>query len=175
MLGAVEDEDFARDGLGGDQVRVLRHVARAVDLARVVDLLHDVDARLARGQRVPAELAPLVVVRAAVEDVRARPGARGDLHRRDLQVVRRLSRGVRAEKQAVRRVGFVWRAGSVSGRLVEVRTWVRWELYKREGGRTILCRGTIDKLGSASRGHALSSDRTSMGRSSSCRNVYETT
>ena len=114
MLGAVEDEHLARDGLGRDQVRVLWHVARAVHLACVVDPLHDVDARLARGERVSAELAPLVVVRAAVEDVRAWPGARGDLHRRDLQVVRCLTGRVRAEKQAVRRVGLVWRAGNIS-------------------------------------------------------------
>lgn len=38
--------------------------------------------------------------------------------------------------------------------------------------RTILCLGTTDKLGSASREHALSSDRTDMGHSSSCRDVY---
>jgi hypothetical protein len=50
----------------------------------VIDPLDDVDARLARGERVSAELAPLIVVRAAVEYVRAWPGPRGDLHRRDL-------------------------------------------------------------------------------------------
>jgi hypothetical protein len=114
MLGAIKDEHLARHGLGRDQVRVLRHVPRAVDLARMVDSLHDVDARLARGERVPAELAPLVVVCTAVEHVRARPGPRGDLHRRDLQIVRCLAGRVRAEQQAVRRVGFVWRPGSVA-------------------------------------------------------------
>ena len=113
MLGAVEDEHLARDGLGRDQVWVLRHVARTVYFACVVDPLHDVDARLARGKRVSAELAPLVVVRAAVEDVCAWPGARGDLHRRDLQVVRCLAGRVRAKEQAVRRVGLVWGAGSI--------------------------------------------------------------
>ena len=84
VFGPIKDEHLARDGLGGDQVWVLRHVTRAIDLARVVDPLHDVDARLARGQRVPAELPTLIVVRATVEDVRAWPGARGDLHGRDL-------------------------------------------------------------------------------------------
>lgn len=87
MLGPVKDEHLARDGFRGYQIGVLGHVARAVDLALVVDLLHDVDARLARGKRVAAQLAALVIVRAAIEDVCAWSGARGDLHRGDLQVV----------------------------------------------------------------------------------------
>ena len=111
MLCAVEHEHVSRDGLGRDQVRVLRHVARAVDLARMVDALHDADARLCRGERVAAELAALLVVRAAVEDVRAWSAARGDLYSRDLQVVGRLARRVRAEKQAVDRVWLVGRPG----------------------------------------------------------------
>jgi hypothetical protein len=49
MLGTVKDEHLARDGFCGYQIRVLGHVARAVDLALMVDLLHDVDARLACG------------------------------------------------------------------------------------------------------------------------------
>ena len=136
MLGAVKDEHLARYGLGRDQVRVLRHVSRAVDLARVVDPLHDVDPRLARGERVPAELAPLVVVRAAVEHVRAWPAARGDLHGRDLQVVRCLAGRVRAEQQAVNRVGFVGGPGSVKCGVrthvyeyicvLLVETWIGW-------------------------------------------------
>ena len=84
MLGPVKDEHLARHGFCGYHIGVLRHVARAVDLALMVDFLHDVDARLARGQRVPAQLAALVVVRAAVEDVCAWSGTRGDLHRGDL-------------------------------------------------------------------------------------------
>jgi hypothetical protein len=98
VLRPVEHEHVARDGLSRDQVRVLRHVARAVDLARMVDALHDADARLCRRERVPAELAALLVVRAAVEDVRACAAAGGDLHRCDLQVVRCLAGRVRAEK-----------------------------------------------------------------------------
>lgn len=98
MFRAVEHEHVARDGLGRDEVRVLRHVARAVDLALVVDPLHHPDARLRRGERVPAELAALLVVRAAVEDVRARSAAGRDLHRGDLEVVGCLAGRVRAEK-----------------------------------------------------------------------------
>ncbi len=49
MLGTIKDEHLARDCLGGYQIWVLRHVARAIDFALVVDLLHDVDARLASG------------------------------------------------------------------------------------------------------------------------------
>ena len=98
MFGAIKDEHLARHGLGRDQIRVLGHVSRAVDLARVVDPLHDVDPRLARRQRVPAQLAPFVVVRATVEHVGAgTPGARGYLHGCDLKVVRRLAGGVRSE------------------------------------------------------------------------------
>ena len=112
MLGAIKDEHLARHGLGRDHIRVLRHVSCAVDLARVVDPLHDVDPRLARRQRVSAQLAPFVVVRAAIEHVRAgTSGARGDLHGCDLEVVRRLAGGVRSEQQAVRRVGFIWGPG----------------------------------------------------------------
>jgi hypothetical protein len=119
---------------------------------------------------VPTQLAPLVVVRAAIEDVRARPGARGDLHRRDLQVVRCLAGRVRAQQQAVRRVGLVWGAGSISRTVGDVGEM--GSARARDKWRTILCRETIGRLSSASRGHALSLDRTDMGRSSSCRNMY---
>ena len=54
MLCAIEDEYFPRDGLGRDQVWVLRHVARTVDLALVVDALNYLDARRG-GQGVAAE------------------------------------------------------------------------------------------------------------------------
>ena len=111
MFRAVEHEHVARDGLGRDQVRVLWHVARAVDLARVVDPLHDADARLRRRERVSAELAALLVIGAAVEDVRARSAAGRDLYRRDLQVVGGLAGRVRAEKQAVDRVWLVGGTG----------------------------------------------------------------
>jgi hypothetical protein len=41
-------------------------------------------------------------------------------------------------------------------------------------GRTILCPETIGKLGLANRVHGLSSDRTDMGHSSSCWDMYMT-
>jgi len=175
VLGAIKDEHLARHGLGRDQIRVLRHVSRAVDLARVVDPLHDVDPRLARRQRVPAQLAPFVVVRAAVEHVRAgTPGARGDLHGRDLEVVRCLAGGVRSEQQAVRRVGFIWgperaawRAHVCISPVVDRGEPRHSEMGQRKKRRTILCPGTIDRLNSASQAHALSSDHTGMGHSSS--------
>jgi hypothetical protein len=112
VLCAIKDEHLARHGLGRDQVWVLRHVARAVDLPSMVYPLHDVDACLRRRQRMPAELAALLVVRATVEHVRARPGARWDLHGRDLEVVCRLPGRVGAYEQAVGRVRFVGRAAS---------------------------------------------------------------
>jgi hypothetical protein len=105
VLRAVEHEHLAADRLGGEQVRVLRHVPRAVDLARVVDALHDLHAPR---ERVAPQLAARVVVRAPVEHVRATPaGAQGDLHGRDLQVVACLSGCVRAEEDAVRAVRLV--------------------------------------------------------------------
>jgi len=48
MLRAIKDEHLTRDGLRCDQIRVLRHVARAVDLSIVVNFLSDLDARLWR-------------------------------------------------------------------------------------------------------------------------------
>lgn len=60
MFCAVEDEDGAHDCLRGDQVGLLRHVPRAVDLARVRDRLHNFDFGVARA--VGAELAALVIV-----------------------------------------------------------------------------------------------------------------
>ena len=38
MLRVVEDEDLRARRLGGDQIRVLRHVASSVHLALVIDL-----------------------------------------------------------------------------------------------------------------------------------------
>ncbi len=150
MLRPVEHEHVARDGLGRDQVRILRHVARAVDLARVVDPLHDADARLRRGERVPAELAALLVVRATIEDIRARSVAGRDLHRRDLEVVGRLAGRVRAEKQAVDRVGLVGGTELGEGGGISPRR-------ERAGARrTILCLGTTGRSGSASQAHELS-------------------
>ena len=62
MLRPIEHKHLPTDRLRRDQVRVLRHVPRAVHLPVVVDALHDLDARRGR-KRVPAELAALVVVR----------------------------------------------------------------------------------------------------------------
>src|SRR6266851_530002 len=50
----------------------------------------------------------------------------------------------------------------------------RMDHHPRKKGRTILCPGTIGKLGSASRVHALSSDRKDMEHSSSCWDKYMT-
>lgn len=57
VLGVVEHEHVARRGLGRDHARVLWHVARAVDLALVVDL--DLDLDLAGYGAEPTELALL--------------------------------------------------------------------------------------------------------------------
>ncbi len=53
VLRPVPHEHLPRDGARRDEVGVLRHVPRAVDLARVVDALRDLYARLGR-EGVPA-------------------------------------------------------------------------------------------------------------------------
>lgn len=79
---------------------------------------------------------------------------------------------MRAEQQAVRRVGFVWGPMGVGCTPVIGRGGPKDE---RDMGHTFLCPGTIGKLGSANRVHELSSDRTDMGHSSSCRDMYHDT
>lgn len=132
VLRAVPHEHLARDSLGRDEVRVLGHVARAVDLAGVVDLLDHLDARAGRDCVAP-ELAALVIVGCAVELRRcggggggggARGGARGggrsvgawEMHCGDLEVVLGLPGGVCPEEEAVGGVGFSGRSGVVVGR-----------------------------------------------------------
>ncbi len=68
MLRPIKNQDFARDRFGGDQVWVLGHVPRAVDLALVVDALYDLYAGL-RGKGVATQLATLIVVVTPVEAV----------------------------------------------------------------------------------------------------------
>jgi hypothetical protein len=48
VLCAIKDVDLTHHSLGRDQVGVLRHVARAVDFAGVVDRLNDLDTRFRR-------------------------------------------------------------------------------------------------------------------------------
>ena len=96
-----------------EQVGVLWHVPRAVDLALVVYALRDVDTRLLRRgrERVAPELAALVIVIRAVEHVARRARAFGEVHFGDLEVIRGLARGMRPEEEAVDRVGLVcWSA-----------------------------------------------------------------
>lgn len=45
MFRAVKDVDLTGDGLGSNEVGVLRHVASAIDFAAMVDGLCDFDAR----------------------------------------------------------------------------------------------------------------------------------
>lgn len=91
MLRPVPHKHLPRHRARRDQVWVLRHISRAIDLARVVDALRDLYARLLR-EGVPPELAALVVVGRAVDAV-GRGGcvALRELHGRDLEVVLRLA------------------------------------------------------------------------------------
>ena len=100
------------------------------------DFLCDLDARR-RGDRVPAKLATLVIVRATVEDVRAGTSALGDLDGRNLEIVGSLAGGMRPEKNTVGGVGLVWSAGRSVGKESD-RTGCR---------RTIPCQGTTGRSG----------------------------
>ncbi len=99
MLRTIENEDFTRDGLCRDQVRVLRHVTRAVDFTIVVDFLDDLYPRRRR-KGMGAYFAAFFVIVSAVKLVST--GSRvitlWDLDRGDLEVVLGLSGGVRSKQ-----------------------------------------------------------------------------
>jgi hypothetical protein len=87
VLGAVKDQHLAIDREGGNDVRVLRLISGLVDLARVVNLLGDVeldDRRLSRRCLAPmaANLAALLVV-----VTRVGLNKLGNLKLRDLEIV----------------------------------------------------------------------------------------
>lgn len=66
MFRPVKHKYFTRDSLCRNQVWVLRHVSRTIDLSWVVDALNDLYMRLAR-EDVASQLAALVIVVSAVE------------------------------------------------------------------------------------------------------------
>ena len=98
VLGPVEDENASINTESGNQIRVLRLVARLVDLVRVVNLLDNVelDGRHVLGLAVAADLAALLVVLVGVGG-----DVGGDLDLGDLDVVLDAGRRVRAEQQPV--------------------------------------------------------------------------
>jgi hypothetical protein len=106
VLRAVKDQHFSSDSFGGDEIWVLGHVSRAVDLSFMVDFLDDLYPR-AGWQRVSSELATLIVVVGAFKLIGARGGvvAFGDLDCGDLKVVLRLSGCVRSKEKSVGCVG----------------------------------------------------------------------
>lgn len=69
MLGPVKHEDFPGDGLRCDEVGVLRHIPCAVDLARMIDLLCDLNARLC-WDAVATQFTPLVIIICTVQSIR---------------------------------------------------------------------------------------------------------
>lgn len=50
VLAIVKDVHLCTDGFGGNEERVLRHVARPVDLTLVVDLLNHLNFACSRGK-----------------------------------------------------------------------------------------------------------------------------
>ena len=61
MLGTVKHVDLSRNRFGSNKVRVLRHIARPVDFALVVDFLNNLNAGLWR-DGVATEFATLIIV-----------------------------------------------------------------------------------------------------------------
>ena len=104
VLGSVEDQNLAVDSERRDDVGILRLVARLVDLARVVDLLGDVeldDGRLPRRALVAiaANLACRIVV-----VVGARNDRLGKLNLGNLEVVGLALSRVGSDEQPMDRV-----------------------------------------------------------------------
>ena len=69
VLRPVEHKHLTRDSLSRDEVGILGHVPRAVDLPGVVDLLNDLYPGL-RWERMASELPPVIVVVCTVKFVR---------------------------------------------------------------------------------------------------------
>jgi hypothetical protein len=107
VLGAVEDQDLAINGERGDDVWVLRLVPGLVDLARMVDLLGDVelDDRRLPGRCLAAVATDLTALLIIVARVRVHK--LGKLYFRNLEVVGLVLCRVGSEKQSVDRVVLV--------------------------------------------------------------------
>ena len=104
VLGAVPDHSAAVGAHGGHHVRVLRLVARLVDLARVVDLLHDRQLdlhgrRLLRARRPAAVASNFFALLIVVGRVRC--DGVWDLDLCELEVVGDVVAGVRADEESV--------------------------------------------------------------------------
>ena len=107
MLCAIKDVNLAGNSLRRDEVRILGHITRPVDLALVVDFLDNVDTRLWR-DGMATELAALVIVVRPVEFICG--GAiitLREVYFGNLEVVLGLAGRVRAEQEAMDCVGLV--------------------------------------------------------------------
>lgn len=104
MLRPIKNQHLASDGFCRDQVRILRHVPRTVDLAGMIDFLGYLNARCG-WDGVPTQLSSFVVIVAAVEFVSAR--AFRDLNGSDLKVVLCLTGGVCAQEETMSLVRLV--------------------------------------------------------------------
>jgi hypothetical protein len=104
VFGSVKNENLSCDSFGGNQVRILRHVAGPVDLPFMVDFLDDLNARCRRNG-VATQLAPFIIVVRSVQFLRASGiSAFGYLYRGDLEIILGLPRGVCPEKETMRGV-----------------------------------------------------------------------
>lgn len=105
MLRPIKNEHLSRDSFCREQIRVLRHIPRTVDLSIVIEFLDDLDAGLRR-DGVSTELTTLLVVVVAVKFF----VAFGDLDICDLEIVLGLAGGVGSKEEAVGCVGLICRS-----------------------------------------------------------------
>ena len=114
MLRPIKNQHFPRNSLRRNQVRILGHIPRPINLPCMVDLLYNLDAR-GRGDRMSPQFPTLVIVICTIELVCPRPAcariAFGDVDGGDLEVVLCLAGCVCPEEETVGCVGF----GGVSG------------------------------------------------------------
>jgi hypothetical protein len=95
MFCPIENQHFASDGLGRDQVGILRHIPSPVDFPIVIDLLDDLDSGC-WGYGVATQLAAFIIVIPTIKFIRTTGGvvAFGNLNSRYLKVILRLTRGM---------------------------------------------------------------------------------
>lgn len=98
MLCTIEDQYFPRHGFGCNQIWILRHVSRTVDLSVMVDFLDDLYP-WCRGKCVATQFAAFIVIVSPIKFIGTRCWvvAFGDLDGRNLEVVLCLSRFVRSK------------------------------------------------------------------------------
>ena len=132
MLRPIPDKDVSRDRPRSNKIRVLGHVSRTIDFARVVDSLCNLDARgrcSGGWESVPTEFTTFIVVRVSVESIgRVNDGggrvcvAFREVHGCDLKVVLRLTGRVCTKEETMDCVWLVgWSSLCISMAILEMK------------------------------------------------------